>query len=147
MYLARGENAAADAQKYLELSGGGNKSDVYMILAAHFGYRQAGQDVDAGRILEEGLTKANDKQWPYSVIRYLHREISAEDLLAPATDGDKKTEVEAYIGMDLSLAGKRDEALIYLRWVKENGNKNFVEYALAISEIKRLEATKEKSLP
>jgi len=43
-----------------------------------------------------------------------------------------------YVGMDLSLAGKQDEALIYLQWVKENGNKNFVEYSLALSEIDRI---------
>jgi lipoprotein NlpI len=68
-------------------------------------------------------------------------------LIALATDGDKKTEAQAYIGMDLSLAGKSDEALIYLRWVKDNGNKNFVEYTLALSEINRIEAAREKSQP
>jgi lipoprotein NlpI len=147
LYLGHGEAAAADAQKYLELSRGGNKSDIYMFVVAHFGYRQTERDGDAARILEEGLARANPKQWPYPVLRYLRRDISAQELLVLATDGDKKTEAQAYIGMDLSLAGKRDEALDYLRWVKDNGNKNFVEYSLAISESNRIEAAKEKSQP
>lgn len=77
----------------------------------------------------------------------LQHEITAPELLAQAGDGDKKTEAQAYIGVDLSLAGKRDEALVYLQWVKDNGNKNFVEYSLALSEIDRIKATKESNRP
>ena len=40
--------------------------------------------------------------------------------------------------MDLSLTGRREEALLHLRWVKENGNQNFVEYPLALAELGRL---------
>lgn len=109
-----------------------------MLLAAHFGYRQAKRDADADRILEEASIKADTNRWPYPVIRYLRDEITTQELLTLATDGDKKTEAQAYVGMDLSLAGKQDEALIYLQWVKENGNKNFVEYSLALSEIDRI---------
>jgi lipoprotein NlpI len=147
LYLAHGEAAAADAQKYLELSGGVNKSDLYMVLAAHFGYRQVKREGDAARVLEEASTKADPKRWPYPVVRYLRDEITAQELLTQATDGDKKTEAQAYIGMDLSLAGKPIEALIYLQWVQENGNKNFVEYSLALSEIKRIKALKESTQP
>jgi lipoprotein NlpI len=52
--------------------------------------------------------------------------------------GDKKTEANAYIGLNLSLSGKGEEAVTYLQWVKENGNRKFVEYALALSELNRI---------
>jgi hypothetical protein len=31
--------------------------------------------------------------------------------------------------------GRREEAIPYLQWVKENGNQNFAEYAFALSEL------------
>jgi hypothetical protein len=41
----------------------------------------------------------------------------------------------------MAAEGKRDEALVHLRWVKERGNKNYAEYDWALSELKRLEGT------
>ena len=143
LYLGRGITAAADATKYLELSGGRNKRDLYMYLVAHFGYRQAALESDASRILEEAATKIQTRSWPHAVIFYLRREMTAQELLVQATDGDKKTEAQAYIGTDLLLSGKREEAKTYLQWVKDNGNKNFVEYSLAVAQLERI--TKEQA--
>ena len=75
--------------RLLESSGGGNKSDLYMLLAAHFGYHQAKRDADADRILEEASIKADTNRWPCPVIRYLRDEITMQELLTLATDGDK----------------------------------------------------------
>jgi hypothetical protein len=38
----------------------------------------------------------------------------------------------------MSLDGHSDEARTHLLWVKENGNKGFYEYPLALSELNRL---------
>ena len=46
----------------------------------------------------------------------------------------EKTEAYAYIGLQLSITGRHTEAIPYLQWVKENGNRKFVEYPLALSE-------------
>lgn len=89
-------------------------------------------------MLEELATKVETKPWPYPVTLYLRRQISAQELLSQATDGDKKTEAQAYIGTDLLLSGQTEEAKVYLLWVKENGNKNFLEYALAVTQLERL---------
>ena len=88
----------------------------------------------------QASTKLIVFEWPYPVFRYLKREITEEQLLALATDSDKLTEAHTYIGLDLSLDGKRQEALPHLDWVRENGNKNFVEYPLALAEIERIKA-------
>jgi len=84
--------------------------------------------------------KGDTSDWPYPVIEYLQQKLTAEELLARATDNDKQTEAHAYIGLALSLNGEREAALEHLRWVRENGNRNFVEYPLALSELARLEA-------
>ena len=92
----------------------------------------------AAAILEEAREKSNSSSWPYSIIRYLHAELSDEELLQLAIDNDKKTEAHAYMGMDLLLKGKNEEARRHFQWVKDYGNKHFFEYPLAIEELKRL---------
>lgn len=139
--LARGTLAASDARMYLRLQGWQDDHSAYLALALYFGLRQSKQAFPAGNVLAESATKLVPSEWPYPVIRYLQRQITAPDLLKLAMDNDKLTEAHAYVGLDLSLSGNREEALTHLRWVRENGNRNFVEYALALAEIERLEAS------
>jgi tetratricopeptide (TPR) repeat protein len=140
LYLGRGAQAAADAQKYLELSGSSDKKrSLYVSLLAHFGFRQAGLSTEANQILQEIVAKTDASMWPHPVVRYLLGEVSEQELLSQATDGDKKTEARAYIGMNLLFSGQVEEARTHLQWVRENGNKDFVEYAMAEAELNRLE--------
>jgi hypothetical protein len=43
----------------------------------------------------------------------------------------------------LSLKGERDAALEHLRWVRDNGNRRFVEYEMALAEIAKLEPARQ----
>jgi tetratricopeptide (TPR) repeat protein len=138
--MARGSLAASDAQIYLRRQGWQDDHSSYMALAAYFGLRQSKQPDPAGKILEEASTKLIPSEWPYPVIRYLQRLTTAPQLIELATDNDKLTEAHAYIGLDLSLSGASEKALPHLQWVRDNGNKNFVEYLLAIGEIRRIES-------
>ena len=45
------------------------------------------------------------------------------------------------MGLALAVIGERGEALKHLQWVKENGNKSFVEFPAALMELRRLEQT------
>ena len=65
--------------------------------------------------------------------------VTADALLTLDDNPDKMTEARCYLGVDLSLSGRPQEALPHLRWVQENGNKDFLEYLLALSELHRLE--------
>lgn len=136
--LRRGE-AAADARSYLELRGWKDGRALYIVLIGYLGYRYGRQDADARKLLEEAKTKCETSVWPYPIIPYLLGEDSAQELLKAATDNDKRTEARAYIGIELSLSGKRDEALTHLKWVKENGNQGFIESLLANNELGRLD--------
>lgn len=137
LLLAQGA-AANDARAYLEQKGWQDERGLYIVLIGYFGYRYGRDEDGARKLVEEAKVKCNTSMWPYPVVRYLLRELSSQELLTQAVDDDKRTEARAYTGIDLSLAGKRDEALAHLRWVKDNGNKGFIEYALAAAEFNRM---------
>jgi len=139
--LARGEAAVIDALTYLQMQGWRDTHAPYMVLVGYFGYRESGRDTGAAKIIDSALAKCDSAAWPYPIFKYLKHTITEEQLLAEATDNDKLTEAHAYLGLDLSLSGHRDEARAHLLWVKEKGNKRFVEYPLALAELNRLKGT------
>lgn len=138
LYLARGDKAATDARYYLGLKGWRDTHSLYMIIVAHLGFRQARRAAPANEFLKLAMSKIEDSAWPYPIIRYFHHEITAQDLLGLAKDKDKMTEARTYIGIDQALSGHSDEALAHLNWVKDNGNKRYFEYQLALSELSRI---------
>lgn len=131
---------AADAQAYLNLKGWKDERAQYMVIFGYIGDRRAQRDTEARKLLDEAATQCDKTVWPYPVIQYLRHEISAKDLLAAATDLNKKTEAETYLGLDLSLSGRQEEALTHLKWVEENGKKGFAEYTFALAELRRTQS-------
>jgi tetratricopeptide (TPR) repeat protein len=140
--IASRKGAASDARTYLGLRGWRDDHSLYAVLIGHFGYRQMHRDAEARQILDEAASKGDTSAWPYPVIRYLRREIDEKALLDAAGDNDKMTVARAYLGLDLSLSGRPEEALPHLRWVKEHGNRDYIQYALALAEIDRIEGRK-----
>ncbi|MDQ1610962.1 MAG: hypothetical protein QOG00_893 [Pyrinomonadaceae bacterium] len=147
LQLARGNGAVSDAKTYIKLQGWRDDSAPYLALAAYFGHRQKNRPADAARMLAEAAAKTDPTAaaWPRTIYKYLAGELTADELLKQSTDKDKLTESHTYIGLNLSLDGKRAEALPHLRWVTEQGNRNFVEYPLAVSEVERIEAATVKA--
>ena len=133
-----GREAAADARKFLSVHGWKHETSPFFAVMANLGYRQAGMNEEAQAILAEAAKKADSGNWAYSIILYLKEEITKDELLRLANNNDKKTEAHAYMGMDLLLKGKLDEARTHFSWVKDYGNKRFYEYPLALEELKRL---------
>lgn len=133
-----GREAAADARRFLDVHGWKQTTSPYLAILANLGYREAGMNEEAQAILEEATNRIKSESWPSGILRYLKEETSSEELLQLAVDNDKRTEAHAYIGMDLLLRGKREEARTQFEWVREYGNKSFFEYRLALEELKRL---------
>ena len=139
LFLARGDMAAVDAQSFLDQNGWLNRLSLDMALVAHFGYRQAGREADARRVLDEARERCDASIWSYSVVQYLRGEMIEQSLLSASSYSGKSVEARAYIGLNLSLSGRRIEALGYLRWVKDNGSEAQVSaYRLALAELQRL---------
>jgi tetratricopeptide (TPR) repeat protein len=137
--LGRGAQAADDAMTFIKRRGWLAESASDAALVAYFGYRMDKLLVEAGKLLEVIAAKIDANGWPYPVIRYLRREISAQQLVSLAKDNDELTEARAHIGMDLSLSGNRDAAIPHLQWVREKGNPSLAEYEMAWGELKRIE--------
>ncbi|MFL6207301.1 MAG: tetratricopeptide repeat protein [Pyrinomonadaceae bacterium] len=134
-----GAEAAADARRFLAVYGWEDGTSPYRVIMANLGYREAGEDEAARLILAEAARHYGSKLgWPSPVINYLRGETSAEEVLRAAGDNDKKTEAHVYLGLDLLLQGKADDARTHFEWVREYGNKRFFEYPLAIAELKRM---------
>ena len=136
--LGRGQAAADTSRKYIELRSWADSNAAYAALMWYFGSRQAGRADEARKVIEEMSGRMEAKAWPQPVFQYLRGDLQAESLLASANDNDKMTEARAYLGMSLNLAGRPDEARPHLEWVVRNGNRNFIEYTLAQSELQRL---------
>ncbi|MEJ7618343.1 MAG: hypothetical protein WKF30_15575, partial [Pyrinomonadaceae bacterium] len=146
LQLGHGARAAAAAIGYLNRQGWSDNHATYVALVAYFGYRKALRMASADDVLNEALRRSDNSEWIFSVLQYLQGSLTTESLLTKAgDDNDKLTEAHAYVGLDLALKGEREAALSHLAWVKEKGNKNFVEYPLATAELKRIEAAKSAS--
>jgi hypothetical protein len=85
--------------------------------------------------------------WPYPAIRYLRKEIDGKALLAAATDHDRMTEAQTFLGLDLIESGRPADALPGLTWVKDYGNRSSLEYDIAVAEIDRIGATTTAARP
>ena len=140
LYLGKNEAAASDARMYLELTDWHSDRAQYMVIIAALSYSGAGKASDAKDILGLAVKRSNSATWPYPIITYLRGELAADALVGLAgNNNDRLTEAHGYIGMDLLLKDQKDEALSHFKWVREHGNKTFVEYILASIELNRLE--------
>ncbi len=132
--------AAGDARAYIEKGGRGAESSPYMAFLGALCLQRLGQAAESGRLLEEVRPEIARDSWQMKVMDFMQGRTDAEKFLFMAKDTDERTEAHTYIGMTDSIAGRRSRAIDHLRWVKENGSKNFVEYGMALAELKRLEA-------
>ena len=114
----------------------------YITFAGYLGFREAGRTEEANKLLAASgkSSECKDQNWVCHLLKYLRHEISAEQLLTEANDNGKMTEAQAYVGIDLALSGRRQEALAHLRWVATNGDRTFTEYPLAKAWLTKLES-------
>jgi tetratricopeptide (TPR) repeat protein len=132
----QGAAAATDARSFLRTAGWRDRSSPFMVLVAHLGYRQSG--AEARGILDEAASRLNTAAWPYPVVAYMRGELTADRLMEIAATNDQKTEAHTYVGMDLLLKGRVQDAREHFVWVRDYGNKRFIEYALALAELGRM---------
>src|SRR5262245_27921792 len=138
-YLGRGEEAAQDAKAYLDYTNWNGDLAQFMVITAVLGYRQAGLESEANRLLSQAPKRLEVMAWPFPVIRYLKGEMSTQEVFDLANNNDRMTEARVYLGIDLIRQGKQAEGILHLQWVKDNGNRRFVEYPMALAELSRLE--------
>ena len=132
----QGAAAATDARSFLRVAGWRDRSSPFMALVAHLGDRQSG--AEARGILDEAKARLNTAVWPYPIVAYMRGELTADRLMEMAATNDQKTEAHTYVGMDLLLKSRVQDAREHFVWVRDYGNKRFIEYALALAELGRM---------
>jgi lipoprotein NlpI len=136
-YKNDGENAYRDTVTYLKRNG--IKGDIapYGIMVGYLGLRKTGDADKADAFLKDWLKLLKPDAWSTQVLKYFDGQMTAEELLALAKDNDTQTEAHAYIGEILLSENKKEEAFEHFNWVKQNGNKTFIEYRISLEELKR----------
>lgn len=139
-HLALGESvsASSDAVASLRMRDPSNQHYLYGIIMGYLGLRQAGSTQDAAAFLATWAPKADSTRWPYAVIDYFQRKMTAAALEGRATDDDEMTEARTYIALDLILGGTPQAARPYLEWVRLHGTRTYFEYPVALAALKRL---------
>ena len=143
-YLRRGQAAGASAERFLNTFGW-TKADgqldwsAYAVLYGYTGYRQAGNGSAAKRLIDEGVAKCNTKRWPYPLLACLHGEMDTSALFSLAgNDQWKATDASTFIGIQSLYDGNERNAMAHFAWAVENGRKDALDFALAMSELRRL---------
>jgi len=103
-----------------------------------------GDDASAKKFLANAEGKLDEKGWPYPAVQYLRGDLDEAALLKLATDDDTPTEALWYLGFDLLLRGKKDQALEHFKWAKEKVAQTSSLYCFSVAELERLEKAQEK---
>jgi tetratricopeptide (TPR) repeat protein len=136
-YKNDNENAYRDTVVYLKRNGIKGDGAPYGIMIGYLALRKTGGTSRGETFLRGWLKLLKPADWSTQVLKYFDGQMTAAELLALANDNDKQTEAHAYIGEILLSESKKEEAFEHFVWVRNNGNKTFVEYHIAIEELKR----------
>jgi lipoprotein NlpI len=125
------KSAAADMLRAIELN-----DDGYAMLFRYLARTRAGESAAAE--LEANLGRLETKEWPYAAAElYLGRR-SPEATLDAVSDSDNQCEAQFYIGQWHVLNDRTAEARKKLQSAASTCPKTFIEYELAVAELKRL---------
>lgn len=142
LLLGRPRMTAEVAEHLLETYHGAAPLPAGAVILGYFARRQDRQEAEAAAFLDRWAGKLNDSVWPFPIVQYLQRSISAEALLRQAADDDKATEVRTWLGFEFLLAGQREPAIAHLAWVKASGNNRYAEYSWATRKLRELRTTR-----
>ncbi|MBX9686431.1 MAG: matrixin family metalloprotease [Candidatus Obscuribacterales bacterium] len=112
---------------------------LYALIVGSVAARVLKDEVKAGRMLSEADSMCKPEAWPKPIVAFLSHSINEEEFLKEARGYSRSTEVRAYLALEQSLSGKTKDAMANFAWVKENGDKSFYEYPVALAQLERLQ--------
>lgn len=137
LLLEDDENAAAEAMRYLSRTDWKGHDAPLAAVLAYLSLKRDGQDAQAQQVILEASNNCDTSVWFYNILRYYLRQISARELCTQASGIEELTEAKAFIGFDLLAEGKLDEAISYLTWVRQHGDRSSSVYALTHIELQK----------
>jgi tetratricopeptide (TPR) repeat protein len=133
--------AVRDAHAFLDRVGWSSERAPRAALVAALAHRRLGQTSEADDVLRRIRAFVRHGSWTESVLDYFQARLTAGELLSRAKDDAEKTEAHTFVGLDDERAGRRDEALSHLGWVRKRGVTASPERAFALGALSRLEKT------
>jgi tetratricopeptide (TPR) repeat protein len=133
------EGVVADVQHVLESRAQRVEAEqaAYTAFVGALAARRIGQAEFAAALLDRVDTPAL-LPWTKTVLSFLRGELPARDFLSKASGRGEQTEARTYIGVTASLAGRIDDAVAHLTWVRDRGDVTYSEYDAAYTELARL---------
>ena len=128
--LGKMEAGQADGLKGLTCPGMGEAELSYFVLLASSAQRDLGKVDDAKKLLAQAKLGTTNV-WPSPIIRCLRGDSTWEELLKTASTNAEQSEARAYVGWAELVAGRREEGLAKLQWVKDHAAKELFEYDIA----------------
>lgn len=138
LYAGDGKEAGNDARAYVKKFGWKTESAPFQAVIAVLGFRSVGMLADSNDMLEAAIKNVGRDAWTYQIILYLNGQLNAQGLLELARNNDNRTEAHTYLGLDKRIKGDLVGAAAHFEWVRDFGNRQFLEYALAFAELKRI---------
>ena len=138
--LGQNEVAARDAREYLNAAGWADEAAPYAAFIGAIAHWRLQQTAEAEALLADAARAVPPKSWVATVVQYLQGGLTEDAFLDRARDDGQRTEAHTYAGLRVLIAGNKEAARKHFLWVKERGDRNYSEYALAFAELKRLES-------
>jgi tetratricopeptide (TPR) repeat protein len=137
--LAMGHARLAAQEAELDVNRGTrlDANSQFTALYGHLGHRLAGREDKALRLLKAAADRSDPGEWPYPIVRYFLGELSNRALIDLAVDHGKMTEVQTFLALDAALKGNRKETQERLDWITKHGDRDYLEYDLAVEEARR----------
>ena len=107
----RDANAIDGIKEVIEVGGSRDKYTAYAAILGNCTARRSKHEDEARQFLTDFKDRGDTTAWPYPIVRYLLGEIDGPELLKQATDNGKLTESRCYLGLDLVLKRKPEEAI------------------------------------
>lgn len=137
--LGRHQAAAVDARRYIDVVGlrePAAQTVAFVAAIAHWG---AGQPRDAEALLARVRAAAPRGSWNAEVVEFMQGRATAQQLISRAKTREQETVARTYIGLKAAIEGRTAEALLHLRWVRDEGSRGQIDYGIAVEELVRIE--------
>jgi tetratricopeptide (TPR) repeat protein len=137
--LAEGDYASARNEFTESIKDGADKTanayiQVYLDLLKFLAPEQTTADV-AGSPPKQ----LEGKDWPLPFASYLHGQLPLQDLEKMATTNGQKTELHALLGLEAMAKKDSQKAKKEFEWVDENGEPDYLEYAMSRNILGKLQ--------
>jgi tetratricopeptide (TPR) repeat protein len=114
------------------------------ILAAVSSWRLKQPDLALG-VVSDARSRTDNDAWPARILDFALGKLDGAALVREAKGGGESTEARAYVGLRLLFEGRQDDAMTHLRWVRDRGDKGYVEYDMVVEVLTEIEKSQPKA--